>query len=69
MATDDPTPQPASQDSRFRWVARAVVAAIGLWFVVDGLSGDSTTAVLIVAVVVAVVLLAAGAVHLARRRR
>ena len=68
MAPEDPTPQPASQESRFRWVARAVVAAIGLWFVVDGLSGDSTAALVIVAVVLAVVLLAAGAFYLVRRR-
>ncbi|TFV63330.1 UNVERIFIED_ORG: hypothetical protein E4P37_15180 [Bacillus sp. AZ43] len=67
MAADDPTPQPAPQESRFRWVARGVVAAIGLWFVADGLSGDSTTALVVVAVVVAVVLLAVGVVHLRRR--
>jgi hypothetical protein len=61
--------------TRLRWVARIGIAAVGLWFLVDGLRGlwpdaGTTTRVVIVAVTVVVVALAAvAAFRLARRDR
>ncbi len=60
---------------RLRWIARGVVAAIGLWFLADGLRGlwsdvGPLAQVLIVAgVVVAVVLAVLGLLRLDRRGR
>jgi len=60
---------------RLRWLARAVVFAIGLYFVADGLSGlwsggDTLAAVLIgVAVVLGLVLVVLGVLYLSRRGR
>lgn len=63
--------EPAPEDARtvrFRWIARGVAAAIGLWFLADGIEGvwGSTGLVVLAAVVVALV--AVGAVYAARRR-
>ena len=54
--------EPAPDDTRavrLRWIARGVVAAIGLWFLVDGLRGvwadaDAVGQVLIVGAVLVV---------------
>ena len=54
--------EPAPDESRavrLRWIARAVVAAIGLWFLADGLRGmwseaDAVGQVLIVGAVLLV---------------
>jgi hypothetical protein len=60
---------------RLRWIARAVVVAIGLWFIAAGLRGmwPELGTVAQVLIVVAVVLVVAFAVlglrYLARRRR
>ena len=58
-----------------RWLARLVVVAIGLWFVVDGLHGIWPAAgvvarvLLVAAVVLGVALLVLSLVHLVRRDR
>ena len=62
--------EPAPDDARavrFRWIARAVAAAIGLWFLADGVQGVWGGAGLTVLAVVVVALLAVGALYLARR--
>lgn len=60
--------EPAPDDARavrLRWIARGVVAAIGLWFLVDGLRGVWSEADAIVQVlVVGAVLVVVGAVAL-----
>ncbi|HZB18857.1 MAG TPA: hypothetical protein VE463_03400 [Blastococcus sp.] len=62
----EPAPD-ASRADRFRWIARAAAAAIGLWFLADGVRGVwGGTGLVVLAVVVA--LLAVGALVLARRR-
>jgi hypothetical protein len=63
---DDPPPP-----DRLRWLGRGVVAAIGLWFVLDGLSARwSGASVLAVVVAVAGVALAiAFGVVLVRQQR
>lgn len=64
-----------AQPGRLRWFGRAVVLAIGLWFLADGLSGvwpeaGTTTRVVIVVVVVLVVaLVVLVALRFARRDR
>ena len=63
--------QPAPDDARadrLRWIARGVAAAIGLWFLADGVSGVWGGAGLLVLAVV-VVALAVGALYLTRRGR
>jgi hypothetical protein len=63
--------EPAKDDARadrLRWIARAVAAAIGLWFLADGVQGVWGGAGLVVLAVV-VALLAVGALVLARRER
>lgn len=52
---------------RLRWIGRAVVAAIGLWFLADGVQGVWGGAGLIVLAVVVAALLAVGALFLSRR--
>jgi hypothetical protein len=64
----EPAPD-ASRADRFRWIARAVAAAIGLWFLADGVQGVWGTTGLVVLAVVVVALLAVGALFLARRER
>ena len=62
--------EPAPDDSRadrFRWIARAVAAAIGLWFLADGVQGVWGGTGLVVLAVVVVALLAVGALFVARR--
>lgn len=72
-AQDEPDPSADARAARFRWLARGVVAAIGLWFLADGLSGmwpgAGTVArvLIVVAVVLAVVLAVVGARLLVRR--
>ena len=62
----EPAPD-ASRADRYRWIARAAAAAIGLWFLADGVRGVwGGTGLVVLAVVVA--LLAVGALVLARRR-
>jgi hypothetical protein len=63
----EPAPDGARAD-RFRWIARAVAAAIGLWFLADGVRGVWGGTGLVVLAVVVVALLAVGALVLARRR-
>ncbi|HET6393461.1 MAG TPA: hypothetical protein VFG13_11630 [Blastococcus sp.] len=63
----EPAPDSARAD-RFRWTARAVAAAIGLWFLADGVQGVWGGTGLIVLAVVVAALLAVGALYLARRR-
>ncbi|SOE01011.1 hypothetical protein [Blastococcus haudaquaticus] len=63
--------EPAPDDARavrLRWIARAVVAAIGLWFLAEGIAGVWGGAGLVVLAVV-VVALAVGALSLTRRGR
>ena len=63
--------EPARDDARadrFRWIARAVAAAIGLWFLADGVEGVWGGAGLVVLAVVVLALVAVGARYLARRR-
>jgi hypothetical protein len=73
-AQGEPGPSDA-RSVRLRWLGRAVVAAIGLWFIADGLrgmwSGAGTVAqvLIVVAVVLAVAFAVLGLVHLARRSR
>ena len=69
-------PEPADARAvRLRWLARAVVFAIGLWFLADGLSGlwpgAGTVArvMIVVAVVLGVAFAAFGLLYLARRGR
>ena len=64
--------EPAKDDARadrLRWIARAVAAAIGLWFLADGVRGVWGGTGLVVLAVVVVALLAVGALVLARRQR
>ena len=63
----EPAPDGARAD-RFRWIARAVAAAIGLWFLADGVRGVWGGTGLVVLAVVVLALLAAGALLFARRR-
>jgi hypothetical protein len=63
----EPAPDGARAD-RFRWIARAVAAAIGLWFLADGVRGVWGGTGLVVLAVVVVALVAVGALVLARRR-
>jgi len=62
----EPAPDSARAD-RFRWIARAVAAAIGLWFLADGVQGVWGGTGLVVLAVVVAALLAVGALYLARR--
>jgi hypothetical protein len=69
-------PEPADARAvRLRWLARAVVLAIGLWFIFDGLSGMWPGAgvvarvMIVVAVVLGVALAVVGLLYLARRGR
>jgi hypothetical protein len=64
----EPAPD-ASRADRFRWIARAVAAAIGLWFLADGVQGVWGGTGLVVLAVVVVALLAVGALFVARRER
>ena len=60
---------------RLRWLGRAVVLAIGLWFIADGLSGlwpgAGTVArvLIVVAVALGVAFAVVGLLYLARRGR
>jgi hypothetical protein len=63
----EPAPDGARAD-RFRWIARGVAAAIGLWFLADGVRGVWGGTGLVVLAVVVVGLLTVGALVLARRR-
>ena len=72
----DPPSEPVDpRADRLRWLARAVVFAIGLWFVADGLSGIWPAAgtvarvVIVVGVVLGVAFVVLGLLHLARRGR
>jgi hypothetical protein len=73
-AQGEPGPADA-QTSRLRWLGRAVVLAIGLWFIFDGLSGmwpgAGTVArvMIVVAVVLGVAFAVVGLLYLARRGR
>ena len=62
----EPGPDDA-RAARLRWIARAVAAAIGLWFLADGVAGVWGGAGLVVLAAV-VVALAVGALYLTRRR-
>ncbi len=79
MDSDDTT-GPGSADSKApadtrRWLARLVVVAIGLWFIVDGLSeawpaaGVVARGLLVAAVLLGVALLVLTLRHLVRRGR
>jgi hypothetical protein len=70
--------EPGSTDAqsvRLRWLGRAAVVAIALWFIADGLrgmwSGAGTVALvlIVVAVVFAVAFAVVGLAYLARRGR
>lgn len=74
----DDAREPARDDARadrLRWIARGVAAAIGLWFLVDGLRGvwseaDAVTQVLLVgAVLLGLGLLVLVLLRLTRRGR
>ena len=72
----DPVDPPSDpRADRLRWLARAVVFAIGLWFVADGLSGiwpgaGTVARVVIVAgVVLGVAFVVLGLLYLVRRGR
>ena len=72
----DPTDRPADTlAGPLRWLGRAVIIAAGLWFIVDGLreqwsTADTVATVLIwVGVALAVAFVAVGLVHLSRRER
>ena len=73
----DPSPEPPSDARavRLRWLARIGVAAIGLWFIFDGLRGMWSGAgvlaqVLIgIAALVVVAFVVLGVLYLARRGR
>jgi hypothetical protein len=71
----DPDPSADARATRFRWLARGVVLAIGLWFLGDGLRGmwpGAGTAARVLIVVVAVLVVAAvvaAGLRLARRDR
>ena len=75
MSAQDEPGRDDERAVRLRWIARAVVAAIGLWFLVDGLAGlwpragTGTQVLLAVVAVLAVVSAVAGMVFLARRKR
>ena len=64
-----------AQSGRLRWLGRAVVLAIGLWFIADGLSGmwpgAGTVArvLIVVGVVLGVAFAVLGLLYLARRGR
>ena len=62
----EPAPDEA-RAARLRWIARGVAAAIGLWFLADGVAGVWGGAGLAVLAAV-VVALAVGALVLTRRR-
>jgi hypothetical protein len=70
----DPNPGP-DRATRLRWVARLGIAAVGLWFLVDGLrgiwpdAGTGTRVVIVVVTVVVVAIAALAAFRLARRDR
>ena len=70
----EPAPDGARAD-RFRWIARAVAAAIGLWFLADGLRGMWSGAgvlarvLIVVAVVLGVVAAGVAALRVVRRDR
>ena len=73
---DDPSSEPVdARADRLRWLARAVVFVIGLWFVADGLSGvwpgAGTVArvMIVVGVVLGVAFAVLGLLYLARRGR
>ena len=67
--------EPDPRSVQLRWLGRGVVAAIGLWFIADGLSDMWPAAGLVarVLIVVGAVLVATvvvvGLAHLARRGR
>jgi hypothetical protein len=67
--------QPDARSVRLRWVARVVVAAIGLWFVADGLrglwpgAGVVAQVLIVVAAVLGLVFVGLGVAYLARRGR
>jgi hypothetical protein len=73
-AQGEPGP-PDERSGRIRQVARVVAAAVGLWFIADGLSGiwpgASVVArvLIVVAVVLGVALAVAGLLHLVRQGR
>ncbi len=75
MSAQDEPGTPDERAVRLRWIARGVVAAIGLWFLADGLrgiwSGAGTLAqvLIVVAVVLGVAFAVLGLLHLARRGR
>jgi len=75
VSAQDPPGPDDERAVRLRWLARAVVAAIGLWFLADGLRGMWSGAgvlaqvLIVVAVVLAVVLAVLWLRHLARRGR
>ena len=69
-------PRPADpQAVRLRWLARAVVFAIGLWFIFDGLSGmwpgagGVARVLIVVGAVLGVAFAVLGLMYLARRGR
>ena len=74
MSAQEPGPADA-RSGRLRWLARAVVLAIGLWFIADGLSGMWPGAgavarvMIVVAVVLGVAFAVVGLLYLARRGR
>ena len=64
----EPAPHDARAD-RLRWIARGVAAAIGLWFLADGVQGVWGGAGLAVLAAVVVALLAVGLLVLKRGSR
>jgi hypothetical protein len=69
------SPDSKAQADTRRWLARLVVVAIGLWFIVDGLrgawpaAGVAARGLLVAAVGLGVALLVLTLRHLARRGR
>ena len=64
----EPAPHDVRAD-RLRWIARGVAAAIGLWFLADGVQGVWGGAGLAVLAAVVVALLAVGLLVLKRGSR
>jgi hypothetical protein len=72
---EQPSPSTDAQARRLRWLGRAAVVTIALWFIADGLrgmwSGAGTAAqvLIVVAVVLGAAFVVVGLAHLARRGR
>jgi hypothetical protein len=74
VSAQEPGPADA-QSGRLRWLGRAVVLAIGLWFIADGLSdiwpgaGIVARVMIVVGAVLGVAFAVLGLLYLARRGR